>query len=62
MRVSRARESKARVSKASVKEARVSEARASEASDQQKFPFLLHHHPNFYNFFQRAIAPCTGII
>ena len=26
----------------------------------QQFLFSVHHHPNFYNFFLRAIAPFTG--
>ena len=56
------RASKARVSG-------VSEARASKSGkdkgkqgeeEQQQFPFSLHHHPNFYDFFLSAIAPFTG--
>ena len=31
-----------------------------EQSKQQQFFFSVHHHPNFYDFFLRAIAPFTG--
>ena len=36
---------------------------ASEGSggERQQFLFSVHHHPNFYDFFLRAIAPFTGI-
>ena len=36
---------------------------ASEGSggERQQFLFSVHHHPNFYDFFLRAIAPLTGI-
>ena len=35
---------------------------ASEGSGgkRQQFLFSVHHHPNFYDFFLRAIAPFTG--
>ena len=32
-----------------------------ERGERQQFLFLVHHHPNFYDFFLRAIAPFTGI-
>ena len=39
--------------------ARASRARANKGKGvQQRFP--LYHHPNFYDFFPRAIAPFTG--
>ena len=28
--------------------------------EQKQLPHSLHHHPNFYDFFLRAIAPFTG--
>ena len=49
--------------------ARASEARAIQARWRvgkskrkvtSKNSILHHHHPNFYNFFPRAIAPFTG--
>ena len=32
-----------------------------ERGEQQQFFFSVHHHPNFYDFFLRAIAPFAGI-
>ena len=32
-----------------------------EQGERQQFLFSVHHHPNFYDFFLRAIAPFTGI-
>ena len=32
-----------------------------ERGKRQQFLFSVHHHPNFYDFFLRVIAPFTGI-
>ena len=35
--------------------------RAGEEGERQQFLFFVHHHPNFYDFFPKAIASFTGI-
>ena len=40
---------------------RQGEGRKSKRRVTSKNSLFLHHHPNFYDFFPRAIAPFTGI-
>ena len=32
-----------------------------KGGERQQFLFSVHHHPNFYDFFPKAIASFTGI-
>ena len=36
--------------------------RQEQEKGAQQDTIFYHHHPNFYDFFPRAIAPFTGII
>ena len=36
------------------------QGKGGERGEQQQLLFSVHHYPNFYDFFLRAIAPFTG--
>ena len=59
-RASMERASKARASKVRASKSGKGEGKQGEGGEQQQLPCSLHHHPNFYGFFLRAIAPFTG--